>query len=222
MPVGAAILGGAIVGGVLQSRSAGKAAKAQSQSAAEANALQKYMFDQQRKDTAPYRKAGASALTQIQALLKNPSRVTREPGYQFGIDQGVNALENSASARGMTYSGAQAKALQQFGNDYGTTKIDQTYNRLSNIAGLGQVGVNPVSGMNYANNVGSNMLGVGNAQAAAQIAKGSAYGNALNAGLAYGDRNGWFRSGGGGFTGNNDFSGGNPMDNFLRFGSSGD
>jgi hypothetical protein len=193
MGIETAILGGAIVSGVLGSRSASRASRSQSQSAAEANALQKYMFDQQRADTEPYRKAGTSALTQIQALLKNPNRVTKQPGYQFGIDQGTNALENSASARGMTYSGAQAKALQQFGNDYGTSKIDQTYNRLSNIAGLGQVGVNPVSGMNYANNVGSNMLGVGNAQAAAQIAKGSAYGNALNAGLAYGDRNGWFK-----------------------------
>jgi hypothetical protein len=202
---------GDVVGSLIGARSAGKAANMQQQSAREANALQKYMFDQQRKDTEPYRKAGTSALTQIQALLKNPNSVTKQPGYQFGIDQGTNALENSASARGMTYSGAQAKALQQFGNDYGTTKIDQTYNRLSNLAGLGQVGVNPMSGMNYANQVGGNMLGAGNAQAAAQIAKGSAYGNALNAGLAYGDRNNWFRSGGGEQPGWQGF-GGTPND----------
>lgn len=186
---------GDVVGGLIGARATRKAADTQAQSAREANALQLQMFEQQRKDTAPYRKAGYSALTDIQRLLKNPSLVKRDPGYRFGIDQGVNALENSASARGMTYSGAQAKALQQFGNDYGTSKLDQTYNRLSNIAGLGQVGVQPGPGMNYANQAGSNMLGAGNAQAAAQIARGSAYGNALNAGLAYGDRNGWFSGG---------------------------
>lgn len=189
---------GDIVGGVIGADSARKATNAQRDSAREANELQRYMFDQQRADTQPYRDAGSSALTQIQALLKNPNSVKKQPGYQFGIQEGTNALENSATARGMTYSGAQAKALQRFGNDYGTSKIDQTYNRLSNLAGLGQVGVNPSSGMNYANQVGGNMLGVGNAQAAGAIARGSAYGNALNSTLAYGDRNGWFTGGGGG------------------------
>lgn len=186
---------GDIIGGLIGADSARKATNTQRDSAREANELQRYMFDQQRADTQPYRDAGASALTQIQALLKNPVSVKRQPDYLFGLGEGRNALENSATARGMTYSGQQSKALTQFGNDYASSKIDQTYNRLSNLAGLGQVGVNPGPGQNYANNVGNNMLGVGNAQAAAQIAKGSAYGNALNSTLAYGDRNGWFKSG---------------------------
>lgn len=187
---------GDIVGGLIGADSAEDATAAQTYGAEQANALQRYMFDTTRKDTEPYRKAGADALTQIQRLLKYPTSVTKQPGYQFGIREGTNALENSASARGMTYSGAQAKALQQFGNDYGTSKIDQTYNRLSNLAGIGQVGNSQAgaAGMNYANQVGANNIGIGNAQAAGAIARGSAYGNALNAGLAYGDRNGWFRN----------------------------
>lgn len=217
MPIGAAILGGSIIGGVLQSRSAGKAVDAQTQASDKANELQRYMFDTQRADTQPYRDAGTSALTQIQKLLKDPRSVTKDPGYLFGLGEGRNALENSATARGMTYSGAQAKALQRFGNDYASSKIDQTYNRLSNLAGIGQVGVNPGPGMNYANQVGQNMLGVGNAQGAGAIARGSAYGNALNSGLAYGDRNGWFSGGGGGS------SFGGPLDNFYGGnGTSGD
>ena len=191
----AAMLGGTVINGLLNRKSSKDAVNAQTQASDQANETQRYMFDQQRADTQPYRDAGSSALTQIQALLKNPNSVTKQPGYRFGIQEGTNALENSATARGMTYSGAQAKALQRFGNDYGTSKIDQTYNRLSNLAGIGQVGVNPMSGMNYANQVGGNMLGAGNAQAAGAIANGSAYGNMLNSGIAYGDRNGWFSGG---------------------------
>jgi hypothetical protein len=36
------------------------------------------------------------------------------PGYQFRLDEGRNALANSGSARGMTMSGAQAKALTNY------------------------------------------------------------------------------------------------------------
>lgn len=183
---------GDIVGSLINASATRSAAKRQSNSAREANDLQRYIFDQQRADTAPYRAAGTDALSQIQALLKNPNSVRRDPGYRFGLNEGVGALENSATARGMTYSGAQAKALQRFGNDYANTKLDQTYNRLSNIAGLGQIGTNPGPGQNYANNVGNNMIGIGNAQAANSLARGSAYGNALNSTLAYGQRAGWF------------------------------
>ena len=191
-----AILGGAVIGGLMNRGSTNKAVDAQQAASDAANETQRYMFDQQRADTQPYRDAGSSALTQIQALLKNPNSVTKQPGYQFGMQQGVNALENSATSRGMTYSGQQAKALTQFGNDYGSSKIDQTYNRLSNLAGLGQVGVDPRAGANYATQAGNNMIGVGNAQAAGALARGSAYGNALNSTLAYGDRAGWFKGGG--------------------------
>jgi hypothetical protein len=189
---------GDIVGGLIGAHSAKKATEAQSQSAREANDLQKYMYDTSRADTAPYREAGAGALGQIQALLKNPNSITKSPDYKFGLDQGTGALENSATSRGMTYSGAQAKALQRYGNDYAGTKLDQTYNRLAQVAGIGQSGVNntTLAGGNYANNAGQNMIGVGNAQAANALARGSAYGNALNGTLAYGQRNGWFGGGG--------------------------
>ena len=217
MGIETAFLAATVGGSLLNRKSSKDAVNAQSASADQANELQRYMFDQQRADTQPYRDAGTSALGQIQKLLKDPRSVTKDPGYLFGLGEGRNALENSATARGMTYSGAQAKALQRFGNDYASSKIDQTYNRLSNLAGIGQVGVNPEPGMNYANNVGANMLGVGNAQGAGAIARGSAYGNALNSGLAYGDRNGWFSGGGGGS------SFGGPLDNFYGGnGTSGD
>jgi hypothetical protein len=185
---------GDIVSSLISADATKDATASQEQSAREANALQRYMFDTQRNDTEPYRKAGATALTQIQALLKSPNSIRNSADYKFGLGEGVNALENSATARGMTYSGAQTKALQRFGQNYAGTKLDQTFNRLASVAGLGQTGVGQAgaAGGAYANNVGNNLMGVGNAQAANALARGSAYGNAINSAIAYGDRAGWF------------------------------
>ncbi len=186
---------GDIAGALIGKRSADKATRAQQDSAREANELQRYMYDTTRADTAPYRAAGTQALTQLQALLKSPNSIRNSADYKFGMSEGVNALENSATARGMTYSGPQSKAITRFGNDYAATKLGETYNRLANVAGFGQTGVNQAgaAGSNYANQAGANIIGMGNAGAANALAKGSAYSNALNGVVAYGDREGWFK-----------------------------
>lgn len=69
---GAAILGGAALsagGSMLASK---KAAGAQEAAAGKANALQRYMYDQNRTDLAPYRETGGAALNQLAALYGLP------------------------------------------------------------------------------------------------------------------------------------------------------
>ena len=51
------------------------------------------------------------------------------PQYQFLQKQGQQALDRSAAARGMGYSGAQMKAAQQFGQDLASQQYDNEYNR---------------------------------------------------------------------------------------------
>ena len=174
-------LAGNLLGGYMQSRASGKASDALLQAGRESNALLKGMYDQTRADYAPYREAGYSALGQIQNLLKDPSAITQQADYKFGLDQGRNNLENSASARGMTYSGAQAKALQQYGNDYANTKLDQSYNRLANIAGIGQTATNSTTtaGMNYGNQAGNTLQNMGSARASGYVGQGNAWSNAF-------------------------------------------
>jgi hypothetical protein len=188
-----------IVGAFIGQDSNRKAVHAQTDAANADRALQQQQFDQARSDNAPLLASRNSALDQINALLANPSGITSQPGYQFGLDQGTQALNAGAAARGMTYSGAAGKALTRYGQDYAGTKLDQSYNRLSNLAGLGQVGANnnQTAGQNFASNVGQNMLGVGNAQAGAALSNGRGWSNAVNSLGAYGDRNGWFGGSGG-------------------------
>ena len=183
---------GAAVGGIgsalIGSSAAKNSANIQADSVDKANAIQKEQYDQTRADQTPYREAGYSALDQIQNLLKNPDDVTKQPGYQFGMDQGTRAVNSGAASRGMTYSGAAGKELTRFGQDYGGTKLNESYNRLANVAGLGQVAVSGQNNQNYAGNVGNNTIGAGNARAGSSMYQGQQWGNTVNQLGAMGSR----------------------------------
>lgn len=199
------IIGGAALGGALLSSSASRRGAASAEAAANAaTAEQRRQFDQLRQDQAPFREAGYAALQQLRELMNydptpTAEAVVNEPGYQFGMQQGRNALEGSAAARGGLYSGQALKELTQFGNDYGSTKYGDAWNRaqqgfgnrwgrISALAGVGQSATNQVgqAGMNYANSVGNIGMNNANVQAASGMQRASIWGNGLNqlAGMA--------------------------------------
>lgn len=70
--------------------------------------------------SAPYLEVYGNAVNNQNALVGQAGQALgvgsfqTSPGYQFRLTQGQNALANSASARGMTLSGAQAKALTDY------------------------------------------------------------------------------------------------------------
>jgi hypothetical protein len=208
-------IAGAIVGGIASSLISGNAAKkaanVQAQSAAEANALQKYMYDTTRSDNEPWRQAGQDSLSRLMSILNSgkystaeftPQDLQNDPGYQFQLSEGMKSVNNSASARG-GIGGAALKA----GARYTTGLADTTYNNafqrfqternntidpLYRLAGLGSnVNTqNAVAGSNYATQAGNNMLFAGQAQADAGVERGNIYGNMLNQGIAtYNRRN---------------------------------
>lgn len=124
-----------------------------------------------------------------QDFLNDP---VTQASFQFGLDEGRKGLERRASAGGAYNSGATLKALTRFGSDYGSQKAGDSYNRyqttqtndynrLANLAGLGQTAANQTAqaGMNYANNASNILTGQGNANAASQIAQGNAWNNTL-------------------------------------------
>jgi hypothetical protein len=99
------------------------------------------------------------------------------PQYQFLLKQGQQALDRSAAARGMGYSGAQIKAAQQYGQGLASQEYDKQYNRASSefgdyynrLAGLSQGGQQAAgsmanAGSNYASNAGNTFANLSNAQ----------------------------------------------------------
>lgn len=177
---------GDIATALIGKKSSDKALRAQTEAADNSNALLERMYNQTREDQTPYREASTSALAQIQNLLKSPDAITQDPGYKFGLDQGTRALNSGAAARGMTYSGAAGKALTRYGQDYAGTKLDQSYNRLANIANLGQVTVNGQNNQQFANNTSNNLIGLGNARAGASMYQGRLWDNAANSLVNFG------------------------------------
>lgn len=114
-------------------------------------------------------------------------------GLQFGLNTGTGAINARALAGGSYDSGATLKALTQYGNDYGSTKAGDAYNRyntnqsniynrLAGISGTGQTAVAQVNqaGTNMANNVSNDLTGIGNARAAGIVGGANAWGGAIN------------------------------------------
>ena len=91
-----------------------------------------------------------SAQSQLSNLMANPSSVTQTPGYQFGMDQGTQALNRTMQAQGQGQSGAQQQALAQFGQGYAGQQYQQMYQNLYGLAG-GGLGLSGVTGQNQLN-----------------------------------------------------------------------
>jgi hypothetical protein len=206
-------VGGSILGGALGGRSSRRAAQAQERAQAEATAEQRRQFDIGQANQQPFRISGTNAVNELanyRFQAPDAGQVERDPGYAFGLQQGRNALEGSAASRGGLFSGNALKALTRYGNDYGTTKYNDAFERarstystnantLGNLvnAGTGAATQMQNAGANFANN-NANMLTSGaNAQGAARIAQGNIWGDVLNQGLSIGNRNNWWQNSGG-------------------------
>lgn len=121
-----------------------------------------------------------------------------DPGYQFRLKEGLNALEKSAAARGGLLSGGALKGITRYGQEAGSQEYQNAYNRyqsnqsnqfnrLASIAGIGQTANNALgqAGQNYANQAGyysmQNGANQGNAMLSAGDARASSYGGMGNA-----------------------------------------
>lgn len=199
---------GAVAAAGIGAAASNKAAKGQKGAADAATALQEGIYNDTRERNDPFYYAGTDALSQLRQRLGeltasyDPSKLTEEPGYQFGLQQGQQSLERSLASKGLGVSGAALKAAAQFGTDYGTTKLNdafsrqqsanqQIYNQLAGLAGMGQASANQTAaaGAQFGAQAGSNMIGAANAGAASTLAQGNLWSNAVNQGLStYGRR----------------------------------
>lgn len=158
---------------------------------------------------APYAQAGAGALGRLsdaygvngpEGNARASAAFTTSPGYQFGLSQGVQALDRSANARGGLYGGSTLKALTEYGQNYGMQQGWQPYlSGLSGLAGAGQQAATGLSGLT-ADMYGSRanaLLGNGNARAGvrgqglAAITDASSQGGAAQAGGIVNQSNAW-------------------------------
>jgi len=225
---------GAVAGPVIGGIFGNSAANTQADAANNASDLQRYIFDLQNSQQAPYREAGYGGLSNLAYLLgtgpqgglqapdQNGNQTTyvpntslgaygslaqpftldqfhEDPGYQFMLQQGQQALKASQAANGTLLSGAGLKGLdaytqglasqeyQQAFNNYNTNQTN-LYNRLAGLSGTGQT-ANAQTGaaaQNYGNQAGNYITQAGSANAAGQLATGTGLSNlAANLGSAW-------------------------------------
>lgn len=198
--IATAIVGSAVIGGIVSSDASRRAANTQADAARAANDTQLAMFDQNREDMAPWRTAGETALGQLTAGTApggdymrdfTLADFARDPGYQFRQQEGMRGVESSAAARGGLLNGGTLKALDRYNQDYASGEFSNAYNRwnndrsqrfnrLSSLAGIGQTASRDVAnmGMQTAGTIGQNQLAAGNARASGYVGQANAFNNA--------------------------------------------
>lgn len=165
--------------------------------------LQKQMFDKQIELQEPWRQAGVQGLNRLAAGLQaggefatpfSQTNWQQDPGYQFRLKEGTNALNRNAAARGGLISGAALKAATRYGQDMGSQEYQNAFNRyyaerenmmkpLQSLAGVGQTSANTMGSAagTYGSNVGNLMMtnaaNQGNALLAGGNIRASQYGN---------------------------------------------
>jgi hypothetical protein len=141
-----------------------------------------------------YNDKAAKLQSQLDALPAAPTATTgtatgatsadimaMDPGYQFRLSEGQKGIERSAASRTGTLSGAATKAMSRYNQDYASNEFGNVFNRLNTLSSLGQNAAAQVGnlGAQTASQVGSNIIGAGNATAAGQVASGQIWGNTI-------------------------------------------
>lgn len=202
------VVGGAI-GGSIQASGAKEAAKiqanAQMQAAQLASDTQTKFFNTEQQELQPYLDTGKQALTSLNSAMAPGGSLTQnfklsdlqtDPGYQFDLQQGNQAIQRSAAANGTLNSGGTLKAISNYTTGLASNEINNAYNRyttdqnnqfnrLSAMASLGSnaagtlTGAAQNTGAQIANTQYQSTIGAGNAQAAGTVGSSNAISQAI-------------------------------------------
>ena len=182
-------LGGAYLASQANKRAAGQQTQAiqqgigaQTDATNRALALQADMYNQNRADLAPWRDVGSAALQNLAGQVGQWGPGT--PAYDFQFGEGMRALDNSASARGMVQSGAAMKAAERFGQGLAAQGRGEELNRLQALAGIGQTatGQGVAAGQGMANASAGLTANLGGALAGLYGQQGTAAANGITGG----------------------------------------
>lgn len=197
-----AIAGSAVLGAVASN----SAANTEASAANNAANLTNDQFQQTQANSAPWRAAGQNALSTIASMQPQFTHTfdasdlnsNLAPNYAFQLQQGQAANQNAAGVAGGLVGGNALKGLQDYtqnaaGNAYqqafNNYNAQQTniYNRLSNLAGLGQIANQTVAnaGSNAVNAESGLLTSGASAQAAGQIGVANAATNGLGSYLGW-------------------------------------
>jgi hypothetical protein len=190
--VAAAVIGGAALTAGVGAIASNSASNKQQASANNATQAQLSMYNLTRGDLSPYNVQGQNALTSMNALMGGEGAARQQqilqnlPGYQFALNTGLKAVQNSAAARGLGSSGAALRGAADYATGLAQSNYGTYYNQLMGQATLGenaaaQTGANATQ---TGQSIGNNIIGAGNAAAAGALGIGNSVNNAINSGVS--------------------------------------
>lgn len=200
--VAVAIGGASLVGGLMGADASRHAANTQADATKQASLIEQQQFNQTQQNLAPWLQQGQTSLAQLGQQFGNANspgnqafglqQFQASPAYQFNLDQGMQAINKGANARGNFYAPqtlqdlgkfAQGNASNEFQNAFSNynTQNNNLFSRLQTLSGAGQNAAANLGGFGAqtAGQIGGNMIGAGNAQAAGIV--GGA--NSINSGI---------------------------------------
>lgn len=183
--IATAVVGSAVIGGVVASKSASKAAKAQTQAAETSADVQMQQFEAIQELLKPYVDAGTGAIGAQEALIglageeeqtKAIAALEASPQFESIVQQGEEALLQNAAATGGLRGGNIQGALAQFRPQVLSQLIESQYGKLGQISQLGQASAagQASAGLQTGSNIANLMTQAGQAQAGAALAQGQA------------------------------------------------
>lgn len=190
-----AVVGGAVVGGLISADGQKSAANTQADAQKQAAATQQHMFDTINQQEQPFIQSGYGATTALNKLLGlspgdpgmglsngylsqtfNPTQdqLNNYPGYKFALQTGGQAIRNADTPGIGALSGAALKDLMNFNvgtanqyyGNYFNQFQQQQQNIFSRLSGIAGLG------QNAATNVGTQGTSLGTGIAQAQAAAG--------------------------------------------------
>jgi hypothetical protein len=122
----------------------------------------------------------------------------QDPGYAFRVSEGMKALDRTAAARGGLISGAALRGATRYGQEMGSQEYQNAFNRyqtsrtntlnpFASLAGVAQSSANTLGSAagQLGGQIGSNIIGAGNAMAAGQVGSANAIAQGVGQGINF-------------------------------------
>lgn len=205
---------GSIISGIIGQQGAQAGGNMAGDAANRAAQMQQQEAERGRRAMSPWTASGTGALQKISALLGLGELTMRgnnygqywidpanakglqdealnafqtSPGYTFRKQEGINALDRSAAAKGLLLSGNQTKAIQGFGDGLASEEYRNYMGDLMGVSGQG------MGATSSANSTSAGLInGAANNIFQGGVARGSGYAagaNALASGIGQGVNN---------------------------------
>ena len=174
--IATAVVAGAVISGVVASKTGKEASAAQGEATDATIAEQRRQFDLTQQSLQPFQQAGEAALTNQQALLGLSGQeeqaaafanLEQSPGQQFLRDRAQKNLLRNSSAIGGLGGGNVRSALVQQGVGFAQQDLQNQFSRLGQLAGQGQAAATNIGqfGQQTAGNIGNALIAGGQARA---------------------------------------------------------